>query len=111
MLVLQVVWKGTTRVGAAVATRKDKDSTNTYVVARYYPPGNVIGQFAQNVGWKVCWYISNVKQTCILLTKHEGCTGRISAQGHDNTDQAQRGPYRKDRGPIFPSTVPSKRGL
>ena len=37
----------------------------------------------------------------ILLTKREGRTGRISAQGLDSTDQAQRGPYKKDQGPIF----------
>ena len=37
----------------------------------------------------------------ILLTKREGCTGRISAQGLDSMDQAVLGPYKKDRGPIF----------
>ena len=37
----------------------------------------------------------------ILLTKREGRTGRISARGLDSTDRAQRGPYKKDRGPIF----------
>ena len=37
----------------------------------------------------------------ILLTKREGCTGRISARGLDSTDRAQRGPYKKDRGLIF----------
>ena len=41
------------------------------------------------------------KCTYILLTKREGHTGRISARGLDSTDQAQRGPYKKDRGPIF----------
>jgi len=39
--------------------------------------------------------------TYILLTKREGRTGRISARGLDSTDRAQRGPYKKDRGPIF----------
>ena len=36
--------------------------------------------------------------TCIyiLLTKHEGRTGRISARGLGSTDRAQRGPYKKD---------------
>ena len=39
--------------------------------------------------------------TYILLTKREGRTGRISARGLDSTDRAQRGQYKKDRGPIF----------
>ena len=39
--------------------------------------------------------------TYILLTKRESRTGRISARGLDSTDRAQRGPYKKDRGPIF----------
>ena len=39
--------------------------------------------------------------TYILLTKHEGLTGRISARGLDSTDRAQRGRYKKDQGPIF----------
>ena len=37
----------------------------------------------------------------ILLTKHEGRTGRISARGLDSTDLAQRGPYKKNQGTIF----------
>ena len=41
------------------------------------------------------------KNKYILLTKQEGRTGRISARGLDSTDRAQRGPYKKDRGPIF----------
>ncbi|KAK1976895.1 CAP domain-containing protein [Colletotrichum cereale] len=36
----QVVWKSTTKVGMALAT----NSQGTYVVARYSPPGNFIGQ-------------------------------------------------------------------
>ena len=32
----------------------------------------------------------------ILLTKHEGRTGRMSARGLDSTDQAQRGLCKKD---------------
>ena len=39
--------------------------------------------------------------TYILLTKHEGRTGRISTRGLDSKDRAQRGPYKKDQGPIF----------
>ena len=38
----------------------------------------------------------------LLLTKlARDRTGRISARGLDSTDRAQRGPYKKDRGPIF----------
>ena len=36
----------------------------------------------------------------ILLIKREGRTGRISARGLHSTDRAQRGPYKKDLGPI-----------
>ncbi|KZL70697.1 SCP-like extracellular protein [Colletotrichum tofieldiae] len=36
----QIVWKSTTKVGMALAT----NSQGTYVVARYSPPGNYIGQ-------------------------------------------------------------------
>ena len=38
----QVVWKGTTEVGCGVA--------NGWVCCRYYPPGNYMGQFPENVG-------------------------------------------------------------
>ena len=41
----QVVWKGTEEVGFGVA---NKDSTY-YVVANYYPAGNVLGEFSKNV--------------------------------------------------------------
>ena len=46
----------------------------------------------------------------ILLTKHEGRTGRISARGLDSKDRAQRGSYKKDQGPIFSQDGPSKLG-
>ena len=47
----------------------------------------------------------------ILLTKREGRTGRISVQGLDSTDRAQRGPYKKKtKGWYSPTTVPSKLG-
>ena len=51
--------------------------------------------------------------TCIyiLLTKREGHTGRISAQGLDSTDRAQRGPYKKDRGLIFSRYGPKQAWL
>ena len=46
--------------------------------------------------------------TYIFLTKREGRTGRILARGLDSTDQAQRGPYEKDRGPIFSQYGPEQ---
>ena len=47
----------------------------------------------------------------ILLTKHEGRTGRISARGLDSTDLAALGPYKKDQGPIFSQDGPEKAWL
>jgi len=46
----QVVWKGTTKLGCAIQKR----GRETYIVARYSPPGNVVGTgtFAKNVGRK-----------------------------------------------------------
>ena len=41
----------------------------------------------------------------LLLTEREGRTGGILARGRGSTDRAQRGPYKNDRGPIFPSTA------
>ena len=41
-----------------------------------------------------------------LLTEREGRTAReLLARGRDSTDRAQRGPYKNDPGPIFPSTA------
>ena len=51
------------------------------------------------------------KQYYILLTKHEGRTGRILAQGLDSTDWAQRGLYKKDQGPIFSQEGPEQAWL
>ena len=44
----------------------------------------------------------------ILLTMRGGRTTRISARGLDSTDRAQRGPYKKDRGPIFSQYGPEQ---
>ncbi len=47
---MQVVWKGTTHVGAGLKKMVDSNGyTNTYIVARYSPQGNIIGQFGLNV--------------------------------------------------------------
>ncbi|ODM96328.1 Golgi-associated plant pathogenesis-related protein 1 [Orchesella cincta] len=45
----QSVWKGTLYVGYGYASNKDCSSFKTYVVARYFPAGNMIGDFAENV--------------------------------------------------------------
>ncbi|KAL9972633.1 hypothetical protein ACROYT_G018979 [Oculina patagonica] len=46
----QVVWKKTTKVGVALKKKKiSKGKIETYIVARYSPPGNYRGQFQQNV--------------------------------------------------------------
>ena len=47
----------------------------------------------------------------ILLTKHEGRTGRISAWGLDSLDRAQRGVYKKDQGRIFSQYSPKQAWL
>ncbi|KAK7462263.1 hypothetical protein VKT23_007864 [Stygiomarasmius scandens] len=49
----QVVWKGTTQVACAIASCGAGtifDQASHFVVCQYTPPGNVIGQFEQNVG-------------------------------------------------------------
>ncbi|KAJ7382007.1 sterol-binding protein [Desmophyllum pertusum] len=51
----QVVWKGTTNVGVGIASKKLTSGDyvgmyETYVVARFTPPGNYQGEFAENVG-------------------------------------------------------------
>ena len=38
----QIVWRGTTSLGCALAS----DAENDYLVCRYSPPGNVVGQRA-----------------------------------------------------------------
>ena len=57
--------------------------------------------------------VSSQREKYILLTKakREGRTGTISARGLDSTDQAQRGPYIKDRGPIFSQYGPEQAWL
>jgi len=41
----QLIWKASTKVGCAKAS----DSSNTFVVCKYNPQGNVLGQFNTNV--------------------------------------------------------------
>lgn len=40
----QIVWRTTTKVGAARWTFKSKDKTIVFIVANYDPPGNYLGQ-------------------------------------------------------------------
>ena len=40
-----------------------------------------------------------------LTNRARGPYWGILARGHDSTDRASRGPYKNDRGPIFPSTA------
>ncbi|WWC65972.1 uncharacterized protein I303_108594 [Kwoniella dejecticola CBS 10117] len=53
----QVVWKGTTEIGCAAVSCADGTiftigSDSLYIMCEYNPAGNVIGQFAENVGAK-----------------------------------------------------------
>ena len=57
-----------------------------------------------------CIFSRQMETIVYLLTKREGRTGRIWARGLDSTDRAQRGPYKKDRGPIFSQYGPEQAG-
>ncbi|KAF8978699.1 CAP domain-containing protein, partial [Cyathus striatus] len=49
----QVVWKSSTSIACAIANCPAGtifNQTSKYVVCRYAPPGNYLGQFPQNVG-------------------------------------------------------------
>jgi len=43
----QVIWKSSTELGIGIALTSD--NLTAYVVANYYPQGNVDGEFAANV--------------------------------------------------------------
>ncbi|EDW11535.1 Golgi-associated plant pathogenesis-related protein 1 isoform X1 [Drosophila mojavensis] len=45
----QLIWKSCTDIGAGVARRADR----TWVVCNYHPPGNIVGQFKENVPRKL----------------------------------------------------------
>lgn len=45
----QVVWKDSDKVGCAVSQCGNDDSNASFVVCQYLPPGNVMGEFKQNV--------------------------------------------------------------
>jgi uncharacterized protein YkwD len=48
----QLVWKGSTKIGAARVTGREpgKQWYETYIVMVFQPPGNMMGEFAKNVG-------------------------------------------------------------
>ncbi|KAM3500685.1 hypothetical protein MY10362_006185 [Beauveria mimosiformis] len=54
----QVVWKGTTSVGCA----ETKCSSGSNVVCKYDPPGNMMGDFEQNVGRQTSGHITDEYQ-------------------------------------------------
>ncbi|KIF79259.1 hypothetical protein QR77_28790 [Streptomyces sp. 150FB] len=45
----QLVWKGSTRIGAARVSGKGDRWRESYVVVDFAPPGNVVGAFKENV--------------------------------------------------------------
>ncbi|RKG74476.1 CAP family protein [Corallococcus terminator] len=45
----QLVWKGTTKIGCAIARGKGSKWYETYVVCNYRAPGNMMGAFQTNV--------------------------------------------------------------
>lgn len=45
----QLVWRGSEQLGIGLARTIDANGVSYYVVCNYYPPGNIMGQFATNV--------------------------------------------------------------
>jgi len=71
----QAVWKDTRFVGCAVAQRKNfmqgyssDDQASMYVVCEYYPPGNVIGQFDEQV--PAVRPLSHLRSSCSANERH-----------------------------------------
>lgn len=48
----QVVWENSNQLGIGIAF--SGDSKKVWIVAEYYPAGNVAGQFPDNV-LRLCW--------------------------------------------------------
>ncbi|CAF4260693.1 unnamed protein product, partial [Rotaria sp. Silwood2] len=63
----QVIWKGSKQLGIGIAFTSN--NRTAYVVANYYPPGNVIGSFS-----------SNVLPICSTTTTAPGTTTSISVR-------------------------------
>lgn len=45
----QLVWKGSTRIGAARAVSSERDHYETYIAVEFENPGNIMGEFGRNV--------------------------------------------------------------
>ena len=63
----QVVWKNSANVGMAIATATKSDWIYTFIVARYTPAGNYIGQYGSNV--KEVIAPGNISNCCHILTR------------------------------------------
>lgn len=74
----QIVWKDTSFVGCAVSQRKDfmegyspnDNMASMYVVCEYYPPGNVVGQFDEQV--PAVRPMPQLRSTCSANERHGG---------------------------------------
>ena len=51
----QEIWIESTELGIGVASYEDNGWNWEIVVANYYPPGNIMGQFKENVLTKMFW--------------------------------------------------------
>ena len=58
-----MLWKGTKKLGIGFSMVNNEGTTCTYVVARYRPTGNVVGEFRDNVA------VSRDKKSCINPAK------------------------------------------
>lgn len=45
----QIVWKSSRKLGLGVAKCQKNGGNSVYIVARYFPAGNMLRQFEQNV--------------------------------------------------------------
>jgi len=80
----QLVWKGTTTVGCARVDCAGNAGGNVegwFVVCEYYPPGNVEGQYREEVG----------REMNKLLIQGKGEVERYAAYIHDKMNGAARG--------------------
>ena len=59
----QIVWKGSIEVGIGIAT----SGANTWVVAKYWPSGNFLNQYTDNVGYRK----TGCKKVTFLYQSHE----------------------------------------
>ena len=88
----QVVWKGSTQLGIGRAESQEKGMKCAYIVGRYRPAGNMIGDFPQNVlkgsfDSSYCSSVSNSGWKKKFLDKQGRAVGTISTK---NSEHAQR---------------------